>query len=75
MLCVPPDVAEQGSAGLSGHCRLGEGRHAVVAGQCGLHDPQRRRRTGSLAQPHAQIEQRIETKLIQHTTMPGSSEQ
>jgi hypothetical protein len=43
---------------LAGHARLGEGRHAVVAGDRRLDDSDRQRGAGAFAEPHAEIEQR-----------------
>src|ERR1700704_3273345 len=50
---------------LVGDLGLGEGRHAGVAGKGCAQDEHGDRGTGSFAKPHAEIEQRMKTELLE----------
>jgi len=49
--------------------RFGESRHADMAGERGAQDQHRERGPRSLAEPHVEIEQRVETKLFEQQTV------
>jgi len=54
---------------LAGHSGLGEGRHAVVAGDGGPDDSNRHRGSRTFAEPHAEIEQRRLAEALERLAM------
>jgi hypothetical protein len=50
---------------LVGDSRFGEGRHAGVAGERGAENQQRRGGAGGFAEPHVEIEQRLQVQLVE----------
>ena len=56
---------------LVGDASLGKRRHAVMTGKGCAQDGYLERRARAFAEPHAEIEQRLELEFVEQRTMPG----